>query len=273
VEEIVIDGCTIRYRLAGQGPLVVLLHSSSSHSGQWKPLIDLLSDRFTLAAPDLHGYGRSDPLPADRQPFFLRDTAAVAALIARHGPPAHLVGHSMGGVLALRLALKRPGLAASLTLIEPVQFSLLADAGPALRLEVAEVSSEVAAHLHFARPREAARAFIDFWVGPGAFAAMDPRTAGYVEATAARIADDWSGVSAFAPGQISLADCEALALPCRLIAGERTRPAARWVAERLAATIPGAGFTLIPGVGHMAAATDPALINPAIQTFLREQQP
>jgi hypothetical protein len=34
VEEIVIDGCTIRYRLAGQGPLVVLLHSSSSHSGQ-----------------------------------------------------------------------------------------------------------------------------------------------------------------------------------------------------------------------------------------------
>lgn len=273
MEEIEVDGCTIRYRLAGQGPLVVLLHSSSSHSGQWKPLIDILSGRFTLAAPDLHGYGRSDPLPDEGQPFFLRDAAAVAALIRRHGGPAHLIGHSMGGVLALRLALKAPDLVASLGLIEPVQFSVLADTGadPALRLEIAEVSAEVAAHLHFRQPARAARAFIDFWVGPGAYAAMDPKTAAYIAATAARIADDWAGVSAFASGQIVLADCAGLAAPCRIFVGSATRAAARAVAERLAAALPGAGLLTLPGAAHMAAATAAHLVNPALRDFLMEQ--
>jgi pimeloyl-ACP methyl ester carboxylesterase len=270
VEEIEIDGATIRYRLAGRGPLVVLLHSSSSHSGQWKPLIDALSGHFTLAAPDFHGYGRSDPLPSEGRPFFERDGAAVAALIRRHGGRAHMVGHSLGGTVALRLAITDPVLVASLVLIEPVQFSLLAGGDPALRLEIAEISSEVAAHLYLERPLEAARAFIDYWVGPGAFAAMDARTAGYVAATSARIGADWVGVSAHAPGQIGLADIARVEAPALVIAGERTRPAARAVAEIVAATLPAARLVSIPGAAHMAAATAPHLINPAICGFLAD---
>jgi pimeloyl-ACP methyl ester carboxylesterase len=268
MEEIATPAGTLRYRLAGRGPLVVALHASSSHSGQWKALTAALADRFTVAAPDFLGYGRSDPLPADRQPYFVHDGAAVAALVARHGGRAHLVGHSLGGTLALRLAATRPGLALSLTAIEPVQFNLLAEAGDPRLAEPDGVAAAVAALMHYGRNREAARAFVDFWTRPGGFEAMDPATQGYVEATVGRVADDWAGVSAWAPGQLPLGAFRGLALPVLLLEGGATRASASAVVRLLAAAIPGARHEVVPGAGHMAAATDPAAIVAAIAGFL-----
>ncbi|MCU0338248.1 MAG: alpha/beta hydrolase [Spirosomaceae bacterium] len=51
------------YRMAGQGPLVFLLHASPRNSAMFEPLIQILSRSFTVVAPDTPGYGLSDPLP------------------------------------------------------------------------------------------------------------------------------------------------------------------------------------------------------------------
>lgn len=58
-----INGRYWHYRTAGQGPLVFLLHASPRNSAMFEPMLQLLSQRFTVVAPDTPGYGLSDPLP------------------------------------------------------------------------------------------------------------------------------------------------------------------------------------------------------------------
>ena len=104
-----INGYAVNVRDVGQGPPVILLHSSSSHGGQWKRLSDEICNRFRVLAPDFHGYGQSDPLPQDGQPYFQHDAAIVNALLDSVDTPAHLVGHSLGGTIAVRVSNPRPG--------------------------------------------------------------------------------------------------------------------------------------------------------------------
>jgi pimeloyl-ACP methyl ester carboxylesterase len=269
MEELQVEGLTVRYRASGQGPGVVALHCSSSHSGQWAALADDLAADFAVFAPDLHGYGRSDALPRDGRAYFERDAAIVTALAAKHGAPLHLVGHSLGGTVALRVALRQPQLVASLTLIEPVQFSILEEIQDPARAEYHDIASRVNALVRLKQPRQAAQAFVDFWVAPGAFQTMDAATRDYVIATIGRVTDDWAGCSLVAPGQARLADCAALAMPCQIIRGGATRASARAITQALANTIPGATLHEVAGVGHMAAATKPDLINPLITGFVR----
>src|SRR5215510_4972255 len=107
------------FREAGAGPAVVCLHCSASTSGQWRPLMDLLADRYRVIAPDLHGSGKSAPWPGER-PMWLDDQIAfLAPAFERAGASFHLVGHSYGGAIALKAALGFPAKLKSLVLYEP----------------------------------------------------------------------------------------------------------------------------------------------------------
>ncbi|MGR3343109.1 MAG: alpha/beta fold hydrolase [Paracoccaceae bacterium] len=269
MEVIKIEGQSISYRTAGAGPLVILLHCSSSHSGQWKALIADLASDFTTVALDFHGYGRSDALPRDGRPFFEHDSAIVTGLVDRFGGSAHLVGHSLGGTIALRVAIRHPELVRSLSLIEPVQFSILEEMGDAERFEYFELVATVDTLVRLKGVRDAARWFVDFWAGDGAFDALDGKTKTYTEQTIGRVTEDSAGLSLRAPGQIRLNDCRALAMPCQIIQGGATRSSTRAICEHLAREIPGVEVEVIPGVGHMAAAVQPDVINPAIIQFLK----
>ncbi len=269
MEIIEIEGQSKRYRVAGAGPVVILLHCSSSHSGQWKPLIAELSGDFTTIAPDFHGYGHSDALPRDGRPYFEHDSAIVTGLVAGFGGRALLVGHALGGTIALRVAIKHPELVRGLCLIEPVQFSILEEMGDAERCEYFEIVATVDTLVRLRGTRDAARWFVDFWAGDGAFDALDGRTQTYTEQTVGRVAEDSAGLSIRAPGQIRLADCRALTMPCQIIRGGATRRSTRAICTHLAREIPGVELEDIAGVGHMAAAVQPGAINPAIIRFLR----
>ncbi len=107
----------------GSGPLVVLLHPLAMAGEFWRPLIDELSPRFRVVAPDARGHGDST---WDGEPFTVEDMAAdVAGVIEHVSGPASVVGMSMGGCAAIALAVRRQELVARLVLADTT-----ADYGP-----------------------------------------------------------------------------------------------------------------------------------------------
>ncbi|MGB8860503.1 MAG: alpha/beta fold hydrolase [Ilumatobacteraceae bacterium] len=112
-----VDGDRFTWRERGEGPLVVLLHGLGGSRLSWEPQLATLGDRRRVAAWDLPGYGRSAPLPDTTVPF--RSLAAAAAdwIAALAAGPAHVVGISMGGMIAQYLAAWHPDTVRSLTLM------------------------------------------------------------------------------------------------------------------------------------------------------------
>jgi pimeloyl-ACP methyl ester carboxylesterase len=102
----------------GHGPRVVLVHGGDPGGGA--TAFDAqkeLAPRWTLVMPDRPGHGQT---PRDGREDFERDAELLAPLLA--DPPAHLVGHSYGGIVALYMAARQPGSVRSLVLIEPPAF-------------------------------------------------------------------------------------------------------------------------------------------------------
>lgn len=265
---LIVGGATISYRQAGCGPSVILLHASSSHGGQWKPLMEALADRFTLLAPDLHGYGRSDPLPQGASSWSQHDVAIVMALADRVGQPVHLVGHSLGGAIAALAALRRPEAVKSLALIEPVLFNLLEESRHESRCDYLELAHAMLVLLHFNKREEAARLFLDYWAGAGALDRADPETRAYIVRTIPRVADDWYGISSRAPGVPRLVDFARLAMPCLLLCAQHTPRTARAIVALLGTALPHADQGEIAGAGHLSPISHPDRVNSMLIDFL-----
>jgi 3-oxoadipate enol-lactonase len=107
-----IKGVSLRWFEGGTGATIVLLHGFGGAASNWTLVAPELADRAHVIVPDLPGHGGSSALPAPPEtldPFAER----VAHLLAE---PAVVVGHSLGGVLALRLAVRRPELVRGLVL-------------------------------------------------------------------------------------------------------------------------------------------------------------
>lgn len=159
------------FREAGAGPCVVCLHSNASSSAQWRGLIDLLTPKFRVLAPDAYGSGKSPEWPSDNV-IRLRDEAAlIEPVLARAGSPLTLVGHSYGAAVALIAALADPGRVRALALYEPTLFSLLdAEASPPNEAEgIRNAVAAAGAVLDAGNTDAAAECFIDYWMGAGSW--------------------------------------------------------------------------------------------------------
>lgn len=99
---------TVSARVFGSGPPLLLVHGLMTTSYSWRYVLPLLGERFTLYMPDLVGSGRSDKPDVRYHPDDLADSlGATARALGIAGCP--VVGNSMGGYLAMRLALRDPG--------------------------------------------------------------------------------------------------------------------------------------------------------------------
>ncbi len=123
-----VNGQRICYALAGSGPPLLLLHGFPQTHVLWRRVGALLSERYTVVAPDLRGYGASSK-PEGTQNYAFRHMAQDQMALMKHLGFArfHVAGHDRGGRVAHRLALDAPEAMLSLTVMDIVPTHLLLD--------------------------------------------------------------------------------------------------------------------------------------------------
>lgn len=110
------QGCQIYYEDVGRGEAVILLHGLGSSTLDWEYQIPELQQHFRVIAVDIRGHGRSGkPTGAYSIQTFADDICALIQHLKLHKP--HIVGISMGGMIAFQLAVDNPGLLGSLTIV------------------------------------------------------------------------------------------------------------------------------------------------------------
>ena len=191
---IVTSTLRIGYAEAGTGcaanGTILFAHSSGASRAQWKPYLAALSSSFRCLAPDLVGYGESIEL--DGRTFrAAHEQELLHVLVDQAAGPVHLVGHSYGGAVALSFALAEPSRVASLTLIEPVAFHLLKEAGDAAWDEIAQLAGRHITLVEAGDLAAAADAFMGFWIGGRAWQALPEPQRQAITATMAKVADEW----------------------------------------------------------------------------------
>lgn len=104
------DGTPIAYWKHGQGPPLLLVHGSTSDHSRWATLVELLEPHFTVSLMDRRGRGHSGDSSVHSIEHEAADVAAVVdALVAEHGVPVTVFGHSYGGLCSLEATLLTPG--------------------------------------------------------------------------------------------------------------------------------------------------------------------
>lgn len=104
-----INVARINYREFGGGDaVVILLHCSASSGAQWRSLSERLGGDHRTVAIDLYGYGKCDDWSGNGPLSLADEAAAVVAVMSHYEGRVHLVGHSSGGAVALRVATQQP---------------------------------------------------------------------------------------------------------------------------------------------------------------------
>ena len=249
---------------AGDAPPVLLLHSGGFTTRQWRRLTELLAPSYRVIAPDLLGYAESTRI-ADKEPFhFRQDLALLEILLAEIGTPAHLVGHSYGGLLALKLALAQPSRVRSMALYEPVAFGVLGE-----NLE-ADVNRELG-RISLAPNGEGTvddawlSMFVDWWNGVGAWKAMAAETKAAFRSVGWKVFQE---VCSLVDDHTPLATYATIEAPTLLLGGDQSPAVEQNVLARLAGAMPHARHDVLAGVGHMGPITHGAQVNKAIADFI-----
>ena len=254
-------------RAAGSGPGVVCLHSNASSSSQWRGLMELLAPRFRVLAPDSYGAGKSPDWPSDREISLADEVALIEPVLREAGSPLTLIGHSYGAAIALRAALDDPGRVRSLVLYEPTLFSLLeAESPPPNDADgIRQAVADAALALDRGDRNRAAEAFIDYWMGEGAWQSMPEPRRQPIAASAVNVRR-WRHALFTEP--TPLQSFRALDFPVLFLAGGRTTASARGVARLLIAALPRVEVLEFEELGHMGPVTHPERVNAAIVRFL-----
>jgi pimeloyl-ACP methyl ester carboxylesterase len=264
--------------------LVIALHCSGSSAGQWRSLGKALGPDYDMLAPEHYGCEKTGPWTGSHV-FTLADEAArTLALIDGTDRKVHLVGHSYGGGIALHVAIRRPDRIASLALYEPSAFHLLkaketaketvegaAEATAPTETALAEIEAitrETGNGIVTGDYRGAAARFVDYWGGPGTWAAMLPSARDALVRWAPKAPLDFAALL----GETTpLSDYAELRCPILILRGERAPAPTRVIAETLG-QLPTARLVVVDGAGHMGPLTDPARVNAVIVRHLTEKE-
>lgn len=242
----------------GAGPDLVTLHAIGLTGRSWGRVASLLCDRYRVVAPDLPGHGGSESMARE---FVIGGIADDVAELIRQGcdPPVAIVGLSMGGMVALSVALRHPALVSRLVLANTV--ALLP---PALRAALKDRAERALDGGMAAVVDET----ISRWFTPH-FAVVSPDIVDDVrsellQADAVDHARSWLAISRLDIGD----ELASLAPPVLVVSSSDDGSTTPEMARQLAAAIPHARQECLAGVGHMSAIEEPRRFADLVDGFL-----
>ena len=263
MDQLEVEGLSIAYERAGEGPPLVLLHGFVGDSREWRRQIDELSDEFTVVAWDAPGSGRSsDPPESFRMPDYADCLAGFVNALGLGRP--HVAGLSFGGSLALELYRRHPTIPIALVLA-----SAYAGWAGSLPPEVVEQRLRQSLQASDLPADRFVRAVI-----PTLFSESAP----------AELVDEFGAImsefhsAGFRAMARSLAEADLrdvlprIAVPTLLLYGDKDVRAPLNVAEDLHAAIPTSRLVVMPGVGHMNNVEAAERLNAEVRAFLRSVQ-
>ncbi|OZI55613.1 alpha/beta fold hydrolase [Bordetella genomosp. 5] len=261
LQTVALDGYPLTYTEStgnAQGAPMVLIHGSLCDCRYWKPQLGPLGRQFRVLAPSLRHYW-PEAWDGEGADFSIaQHTADVSALIETvAGEPAHLVGHSRGGRIAIDVALARPDLVRSL---------ILADPGLSLpgEDERGDFRQRALEHIRAGDADTGLALFIDTVTGPDTWRRMVPWFKDMVRDNAATLL----GQAVEPPAPLDLDALAALGLPTLLIGGALSPPPYPAFIERLQTLMPQAQRVAITGSSHGMNLGNPRAFNQAILDFL-----
>lgn len=263
------DGVEIVGAVHGQGPSLVFVPGGVGDGDlDWRAVLPYLTERFTCHLPSFRGRGLSGEHPDLRSGRLSDD---LVTYIDSVNETVGLVGWSAGGMV-LSVAARSDAVGAVVA-VEPTMFSLIDDEARAVLGQAVTGMRELAAE---GRLAQAARAFFTFPFNDAEIAAVD--ATGYFDAIGRYVPTlldqlaqtrESTGPAPDDPAMLSSISAAVLVLH-----GSDTKPLFSASARHVAAHVPGATLREIPGVGHAAPLTHPAMLAEAFtEFFLPAQQP
>src|SRR5436190_12518299 len=267
-----LHGHTLAFRMAGEGPALLLIHGIAGTNAVWEEVFPELATDHTVIAPDLPGHGESGASAGD---YSLGAMAATVRdlLIALGHERATVIGHSLGGGVAMQFSYLFPEYTERLVLIS--SGGLGRSVNPALRLAALPGAELVTAQLGRAA-QLAGRGLravpfvgglggrVGLELGRSVSALADEQTRRAFHATLRAVVGP-DGQRVFAGDRLYLAR----EMPTLIIWGARDRILPLGHGRRAYAAIPGSQLVVLEGAGHFPPLEDPGGVVEAMRDFIR----
>ncbi len=255
--KIAIDHC-------GSGPLVLFMHGIGGNRTNWHDQLPVFGERFHAAAWDARGYGASDDYEG---PLAFADFSGDVLRVLDHLKVArvHLVGLSMGGLIAFDFHASHPDRVATLTICDSMPgMTGLTDEG---RREFIRIRQEPL--LNGKEPRDIAPAVAKTLVGksakPGSFERL-------VASMSALHKESYLKAIEATTNYARKLELEDIRVPTHVVVGDEDTLTPPALSRAMAARIPGARLTIIKGAGHLSNIEQPEAFNAAARAFLLEHR-
>jgi pimeloyl-ACP methyl ester carboxylesterase len=261
---VLFEGCDLSYTVRGSGPAILLIQGVGVQGDAWAPQADDLARDFTCVTFDNRGMARSQPAAAAiTVAQMARD--AIAVLDAAQLAKAHVVGHSLGGVIALQLAIAAPSRVRSLALLCTFSGGKTA-APPTVRM------LWLGARTRIGTRQMRRRSFLRLVMPPGPIADAD-RLAERVAALFGHDLADQPPVAGQQLRALRQSDTsprlhQLSGLPVLIMTGRHDPIAPPSAGRALAAAIPGARYVEVADASHGLPITHAALTNATLRDHL-----
>ena len=265
-QTLTVPGGTLAYEEAGHGPPVILLHEGIADRRMWNREFLLLAHDHHVVRYDLRGYGGSTPATSPYSP--VGDLSALVDHLHLEHPL--IVGPSMGGKIALDLALAHPEKVGGLLLIAPGYSGMDYDHVPGGKatFERDERLSRAAADAWTAGNLEEATEHLrQLWASALSGTGLELfRT--MVRENAKEVFEERSGQFERREGAPAAGRLGEIRVPTLLLVGDRDNPAMPHLANFLARGIPGAEVEVVPGADHLLNLSRPEAFDTALSRIL-----